>query len=295
MIEKLQEAFIEITYNDNQHRYYCQNKELQSVTKFLSSLKPKFNSEFWSIIKAYQFSGYTVKSKWGNTSSFELFEDNLPYGAESRTVTIFDDHSHLPVTPEDVLEQWKLDGLIGTTRGTYIHDYLENLEKRITDIPKIELIPGMSIGEAVNYVNSIETAKNLCLDYVKFAQQNLIQIAAEFVVGDPRIGLAGRFDRLYFNKNTKEYEIWDFKTDKQLRYKSSFGKLNIFNVPDCEIEKYSLQTSLYKKIIQDNTSLKLGVSRIVWFNLKENKYEIIDCKDYVKLITDNEDNWRAYQ
>ena len=285
MIEKLQETFKDLRYTDTTHKYFTkQGKELQSVTKFLSSLKPRFQSEFWSVIKAYQFSGYNVKSKWGNFSSFELFEEGLPFGAESRTVTIFDDHSHLKVTPQDVLEQWKLDALIGNTRGTYVHKYLEDLEHRRVDVPKTELIEGMSTAEAVNYVNSLNVARNLCLDYVEYAQENLILIVAEYPIYDEELGLAGTFDRLYFNKQTEEYEIWDFKTDKQLRTKSSFGKLAKFDLPDCEFEKYSLQTSMYKKMVQDNTGVKLGTSRVVWFNLKEKVWEIIDCADYVNLI-----------
>ena len=46
MIEKLQEAFKDLRYADAQHKYFTkQGKELQSVTKFLSGLKPKFQSE----------------------------------------------------------------------------------------------------------------------------------------------------------------------------------------------------------------------------------------------------------
>ena len=291
MIEQLQEGFKDIWYNDAQHKYHhikgWETTELQSVTKFLSNLKPEFNNEFWPIIKAYQFSGYDVKSSWNNVTSFRLFEPDL---MEFREVSIYDDHSHLTVTPEDVKHQWHMDSTIGKTRGTYIHNYLERLEDRKTDIPKTELIEGMSTAEAVNYVNSIKTAQELCLEYVKYAKENLILIVSEFPVGDLKLGLAGTFDRLYFNKQTKQYEIWDFKTDKQIRYKSSFGKLKLFNLPDCEFEKYSLQTSLYKKIIEDNLNIKLGESRIVWFNLKEKKYEIITCTDYVNKITTLKNN-----
>lgn len=287
MIEQLQESFKDITYNDGQHRYFYKgNTELQSVTKYIGTLKPLFNSSFWSILKAYQFSGYEVKSIWKNFSEFRLFEPGLPFGAEFRTVSIFDDTSHLTVSPDDVKKQWERDSNTGKLRGTYIHNYLENLENRVIDVPKTELPEGISTAEAVNYVNSIKIGKELCLEFVKYAQENLILIVSEFTIGDPRIGLAGRFDRLYFNKSTKEYEIWDFKTDKQIRYKSSFGNLAKFNLPDCEFEKYSLQTSIYKKIIQDCTGVQLGTSRVVWFNLKENKYEIIDCADYTQLITE---------
>ena len=287
MIEQLQTKFQHILYNDKYHRYFTkEGVELTSVTKFLSSLKPKFNSIFWSTIKAYEFSGYTVKSNWNNFTTFRLFLPDLEYGAEFKMVSIYDDHSHLSVTPEDVLAQWNVDSDVGKTRGTYIHNYLEDRENRVTDIPQIEIPEGMNVGQSINYVNSLKTAKILCDEFVQYAQKNLILVAAEFSVGDERLGLAGRFDRLYFNRETEKYEIWDFKTDKQIRYKSSFGKLRLFELPDCEFEKYSLQTSLYKKIIEDATGVELGESKIVWFNLKENKWEIIVCKDYTKMISE---------
>lgn len=296
MIELLQSKFKDIKYLDSKHQYFTTDGvELQSVTQFLSSLKPKFNSRYWSINKAYTFSGYKVKTIWNDFFKFILLSDEE--GAQGTYVYLDDDHSHLLVTPEDVLNQWNLDSLVGRTRGSYLHDYLDKLESRVLDIPHIEIPNGLETGQAINYFNSLKAAQELCLDYVEYAQENLILVAAEFIIGDPKIGLAGRFDRLYFNKSTKKYEIWDFKTDKQIRYKSSFGNLNLVNLPDCEFEKYSLQTSIYKKMIQDTIGVELGDSRIVWFNLKENKWEILVCKDYISLINtlNLEDTRKSYQ
>jgi len=291
MIEKLQLAFKDIKYHDGQHRYFHSNgTELTSVTKFLGSLKPKFNSEFWSTLKAYEFSGYRVKSIWNDFTKFMIFYD--PDSPHGEYVYLENDHSHLKVTPEDVLQQWSADSTIGKTRGTYVHNYLENLENRVTDVPKTEIPDGLETGQAINYFNSLKAAQGLCQDFAEYAKEKLILVAAEFTVGDPKLKLAGRFDRLYLNLETKMYEIWDFKTDNQIRYKSNFGKLKLFDLPDCEFEKYSLQTSLYKKMIQDATGIELGESKIVWFNLKENTWEIIQAKNYTSLIDSiDENNW----
>lgn len=288
MIEQLNKAFRDINYLDSKHKYvHSDGTELQSVTKFLSSLKPKFESEFWATYKAYQFSGYDVKMIWGNYLEFYLIKDE-----QKHLVYLNDDHSHLKVTPEMVQEQWALDNVIGTTRGSYIHKFLETKELRKLDLISKELPEGISTPQAINYINSLKVAEKLCGDFLEFARENLVLVAAEYWVGDKDLGLAGTFDRLYYNINAQEYQIWDFKTDKKLRYNSTFGKLDIFDLSDCEIEKYSLQTSFYKKIIEDNTSIKLGTSHIVWFNLKQEQLEIIPCSDYVKLITDNYDHYR---
>ena len=295
MIKELQTAFKDILYHDGSHKYYHEDQELTSVTKFLSQLKPKFNEDFWATYKAYEFSGYKVKMIWNNYQKFLTSQSIAEPIHFDNTVFLNDDHSHLKVQPNDVKIQWKLDSLVGTTRGTFIHNYLETLENRILDEPKIEIPLGLGTGQGINYFNSLLQAKELCKKYVEWAKENLILVAAEFSIGDPKLGLAGRFDRLYFNLQTNQYEIWDFKTDKQLRYKSSFGKLQLFNIPDCEFEKYSLQTSLYKMIIEDNLNIKLGESKIVWFNLKENLYEIIPTTNYVQLIKNiNHDDWSAY-
>lgn len=286
MILQLQDKFKDILYNDQQHRYFTRNgQELTSVTKFLGSLKPKFNSKFWSTFKAYQFSGYNAKFIWNEFNKFLICSSTNPEAIHFDTmVYLDDDHSHLKVLPEDVLTQWEIDSSVGKTRGTYIHGFLDNLENRVTDIPKIEFPENLETGAAINYFNSLETAKKLCYEYEEWARENLILAASEFVVGDPILGLAGRFDRLYFNKSTEKFEIWDFKTDKQIRYKSSFGKLAKFDLPDCEFVKYSLQTSLYRKFIQDALNVELGESKIVWFNLKENRWEIIQTENYINLI-----------
>lgn len=293
MIEKLQTQFANIMYHDQSHTYICDGQPLMSITKYLSSLKGKFHQEFWSTLKAYEFSGYKVKSIWNEYNKFLIAKSDEEPICYDDTVYLGDDHSHLTISPEAVKEQWANDSLVGTTRGTFIHNYLEKLEARITDEPNIEVPSCLNTGQGINYYNSLVNAKILCKDYVEWARKNLILVAAEFSIGDPKLGLAGRFDRLYLNRVTGKYEIWDFKTDKQIRYKSSFGKLKVFDLPDCEFEKYSLQTSYYRKIIEDSLEVTLGESKIVWFNLKENKWEIIQTKNYVPLITSVYENTRT--
>lgn len=116
MIEQLQTAFKDVLYNDQQHRYFTRNGiELQSITKYLGSLKPKFNSHFWSTIKAYEFSGYKVKSIWNQYNKFLISTDAECISYDD-TIYLEDDHTHLKVQPEDVLQQWEQDGIIGKTR-----------------------------------------------------------------------------------------------------------------------------------------------------------------------------------
>lgn len=276
MIKELNSAFKDIVYQDSTHTYFYKDKPLQSVTQFLSSLKQPFDKNYWSVYKAYEFSGFTVKMIWNAKTSFK---------ANDKIVYLHDDHTHLKVQPEQVLEQWEIEARTGTTRGTYVHDYLENLEKRLLDpIPLPDL--SLSILDTIKFYQSLKKAEDLCKRWYAETKQYLIPIAMEAIIGDPELGLAGRFDRLYFNITSQRYEIWDFKTDKKINYENKYSKLEKFNLPDCEYEKYSLQVSLYKKIIEDNLQIKLGTSRIVHFNIKEDSWTILDAKDYTQLLTD---------
>lgn len=313
MIKELNSAFSNIFYKDSTHQYFAidSKKELLSVTKFLGKLKPEFNKKYWTVYKAYEFSGYQVKYIW-NSSSYFLAADTYWESSQINTdtgeeeiikdyqyvqINLSDNHDHLKVTPDQVAEQWRIDSLVGTTRGSYLHNYLENRENRLLDDPQIPTIQDLTTVQQIVFFNSIKSGIKICDSFLEYQAANLVPVAMEYTVADIQLGLAGRFDRLYFNKLTEEYEIWDFKTDKKISHKGrSSNKFKIFNVADCEIEKYSLQTSLYKHIIEKNTGIKLGTSRIVHIDLKNNEYKIHDCKDYTQLIIDKTDeiSWSTH-
>lgn len=299
MILELNDKFRDFKYRDSDHSYFHKDIKLMSVTQFLGKIKPKFDKEYWSVRKAYQFSGFQVKRDWRSMTEFYVADTYFTNGDGDQdwqyyTVSIYDDHSHLKVKPEDVLAQWAIDNQIGVTRGTYIHNYLECKERNLLDDPTIPNVPNAGIVTQVKYFNSISQASKICDQFLEYQNENLVPVGIECIVGNLELGLAGRFDRLYFNKLTQEYEIWDFKTDKQIRFKSEYKtKISLFNIPDCEYEKYSLQTSMYRYMIEQQLNCKLGTSRVVHINLKENNYQIIDCKDYTDLINNKKDeiNW----
>ena len=65
--------------------------------------------------------------------------------------------------------------------------------------------------------------------------------------------------------------------------------MDVFGVSDCTFEKYSLQTSLYKYIIESNINEKIGQSKIVYFNIRNKEWSIIPTTDYSQLIKEKSD------
>lgn len=284
MIKELNYAFKDIIYYDSTHSYFCQNQKLTSITTLLKNLSTPFDENYWCVYKAYEYSGFTVKMIWHSRTSFK---------ANDKIINLYDDHSSLKVSPEQVLLQWERESLTGSTRGTYIHSYLESLEQRLGDpipLPNIDL-PTI---DTIKFYQSLSKAEFLCKDWYNTTKNYLIPIQLEGIVGDSEKGIAGRFDRLYFNINTQEYEIWDFKTDKKISRENKYSKFKVFNLPECEFVKYSLQVSFYKKIIEDALQIKIGQSKIVHFDIKNEQWSIIEAADYTQLIQDSHDNWTTY-
>lgn len=294
--KELEVAFKDYIFNSNGHIYthVPTNKNLKSVTSFLKSITPAFNVEFWSTLKAFEYSGYTITKKDQPKNTFYI---------NAKTEIIVGqtdiDSFNLSFPVKQVLRDWKEKNSIGTSRGTYLHNLLEQLDRRnITyrnpyddcdetakEVLDRECVTSLSKGYGYfdPIRNTFEIIKGLAYQF-KRETDFLIPVACEYIVGDINLGLCGTFDRLYYNESSGEYEIWDFKTDKEIKFSNKYDKFKLFNLDACEFEKYCLQTSLYKLIIQENTPIQLGESYIVHFDWKTDKYEILKTNDYTNLI-----------
>lgn len=306
---QLELAFADVTYSDISHSYRNIKKDYTfiSVTQFLGKLKPAFHELKWSTWRAFQYNGYTTSlTKKGFTAK----KDDVKYSIVPGETDL--KPFNLKPSVEDVVKEWNLERDLGTSRGSYLHACLENLDKR--DVTVLDNKPYCT-ERVLNVLENeyyrfrenntshytlpeqeiqvgFETLNSLARKF-KSENEYLIPIASEFVVGDVDLGIAGKFDSLYYNLRSQQYEIWDYKNDKKLERSNQYGKIALFDLDDCEFEKYSLQTSLYKYIIEKNTPIKLGTSHIVHFKFRDNSYDIIPCNDYTELIKEklNDKHW----
>ena len=77
---------------------------------------------------------------------------------------------------------------------------------------------------------------------------------SEKIVFDPEINVAGTIDLLGKNKDTGDYIIVDWKTNKRIRFDNEYGEnflAPIQDLPDCEFNLYGLQLSMYEKILKN--------------------------------------------
>jgi ATP-dependent exoDNAse (exonuclease V) beta subunit len=189
------------------------------------------------------------------------------------------------VSVEEMLAEWEFKGDFSRTKGTLLHNYAENHWQNKV-LPLDYTLYDERFGEGLMKERLEECIRMFEEFYLK-AQKNLIPIAMELVIGDAELGVGGMVDCLFWNDKYKEYQIWDYKTNKEIAEYSKYRKrmkapINFLH--DCELEAYSIQLNLYKYIIQKNTDIKIGKCFLVHIHEEQEQYNVIECKEYQEII-----------
>lgn len=240
--------FNEVKYYDEPHKYYLNDKQLTSVTTLIHKYENEFNEEYWSDIKSKEFN----------------------------------------ISQNEIKYAWKFINEKATIKGSIIHDYAENIF-----LNKIFPYPKLYIENKFGYdpiYEDYKKTKGYVDNFYRICKNKLIPIKTEFIVYDKQYLVGGMVDILFWNIKESEFQIWDYKTNKNFSFESKNGENltgKLFLLEDCDLEKYSLQLSAYKYIIEKNTSLKLGKSYLVWFSSSNDDFKIIETKNreyYIKEI-----------
>ena len=188
------------------------------------------------------------------------------------------------VTKEEILSEWKYKADFSCEKGTLFHDYAENyLNNKVFPYPKEKIVKILGNNDVEEV---FEKLKVLFHKFYDESYGKLIPIKSEVVVGDEELGICGMVDQLFWNVKSEELQIWDWKTNKEIKRNNRWQKFKdpISHLDVCEFNTYSLQLSLYKYLMEKNTNLKIGDCYIVWFNEKNDNYEPIKCRDYTEEI-----------
>jgi ATP-dependent exoDNAse (exonuclease V) beta subunit len=195
------------------------------------------------------------------------------------------------VSVNQILEQWEYNKNYSCHKGSEFHLYVENfLERRFAPLNRdsvVELISG-SAGynkeDLEGYYQEMALLIRNFKNFYDWWKEDHILIKSEFVVGDKRSKVCGTIDNLSYNKKTKEFAIFDYKTNKKINRKNDYGEnlLEPFDhIPKCELAKYSLQLWLYKLIIERNSPFQVGDLGIIWV-AGQDDYEFLKPTDYRK-------------
>jgi hypothetical protein len=282
-------VFNNIKYYDEPHKYYINGKQMLSCTTFIHKFQEDFEANVnkpdrWAEKQGHIFHPKSMADKSAHKRNFYPMEGD-PYGRPDYSKPKPKEEW---VTEADVQAEWDYLNNHATFEGSCLHDFAENyLSNRIFPTPKMS-------PEGLHFNEIAETYKILKQQFINFydvsvAQGKLIPVRSELVVGDEELGITGMVDQLFWNVKEQCLQIWDWKTNTVLNLINKFGNKMLYilwMLDDCEFSTYSLQLSVYKRIIERNTNLKLGDSYLVWFNEENPDYQIIKCDDYTHLVDD---------
>lgn len=189
-----------------------------------------------------------------------------------------------PTTPEQLIAEWDLSGKISTELGCALHSYIEaSLANKFARYPADEIKKAFQ-GEDPVFQRYTKVCTQFDAMRDKF-RGKMIPVASELVVGDPSTMICGIIDQLFWNKTANEFQIWDWKTNKELKMSSQF-MLNdpLGHVSTSDVDKFSLQVSFYKKIFTKMTGIPIGNCYICWFSSEREAGQIIPVKDMSREV-----------
>lgn len=279
--------FNHIKYYDEPHKYYINGKQMLSCTTFIHKFEEDFESNVdkpdrWAERQGHFYKPKSMADKSAHKRNFYPMEGD-PYGRPDYSKPKPPEEC---VTEADVNAEWLYKNHHATFEGSTLHDYIENyLSNRIFPYPKMS-------PEGLHFKEIEETFKILKQQFLNFyevsvAAGKLIPVRSELVVGDEEWGVTGMIDQLFWNVKEQKLQIWDWKTNTIINMLNKFGNKMLYilwMLDACEFTTYSLQLSVYKRILQRNTNLELGDSYLVWFNEENPDYQIIKTEDYTHLV-----------
>jgi len=293
MILELQNEFRNFIFTEKDHSYVdtTTGEQIISVTTLLKRLKQPFDSNFWSLYTALKRNNIKVAPRYPNSIVVE--------GKSMSIEDIQKSFYNLNPSIEDIKQEWAISSMIGTTLGTYLHNSMEyKFMRKNLDQPLPEFVTNLSVKDAIKYIKSRELLSEMADSFYNDFIKIYTPIVTEFIVGDTDLKIAGTFDLLVYNNETNEVELWDYKTDKEIRFNSEYNnKIEAFDIDDCEYNKYSLQLSIYKYLIEKNTSIKISKCNIAHFSYRTDRLDIIpisDLTEAVKEFFENEHNKSIY-
>lgn len=195
------------------------------------------------------------------------------------------------VSQLEVLEEWRVENLHSTIKGSMIHEFAQSLWEEkdyiftYDDLPecidKKRLMKELLImsNQAINFYNDYKDLYEL--------------VGCEIYLGVPDYDECGATDMILKNKFSDEILILDFKSNKKIEYESFGHKkmlipLNKFE--DCNFIHYSLQLSAYSYKLEYMTGIKAKEKLIVYFDCTKENYQIIEPLELnkeVKIIYEN--------
>lgn len=252
ILQRIEKAFGKYSFIEDGHYYLCNGKRVGiSTTGLISQYEQEFDSDSISQM---------VANKRG-------------------------------ITQQEVLEEWRIENLHSTIKGSMIHEFAQSLwERKEYKFDYSNVPPEIDLDRLKSDIKKLTPqAINFYNDYKDMYEL----IGCEIYLGDEDYDECGATDQMMLNKYTGGIAIIDYKTNKKIEYESYKHKkmlIPLHKFDDCNYVHYSFQLGDYKLKFEKNTNLKVDETFIVYFNTNADNYEIIEplnMENEVEKILEN--------
>lgn len=194
----------------------------------------------------------------------------------------------------EVLEEWRIENLHSTIKGSMIHEFAQSLWEGKDYIFKYDNIP-----DEINIRRLQEellVMSNQAVNFYKDYKDLYDLVGCEIYLGVPDFDECGATDMLLKNKFTDELLVIDFKSNKRIDYES-FGhkkmKVPLQKYEDCNYIHYSIQLNAYSYKIEYMTGIKVKEKLLIYFDCTKDNYEVIEPLEMKKEVIEIYENRRV--
>lgn len=145
------------------------------------------------------------------------------------------------VSQDEIKERWAKINKTACKYGTKMHSVAERIFNG-EFVDDSTFTPDEQV--VFNQINTV----------VKKMKSKPYEYESEKIVYDPSINVAGTIDLLGRNKDTGDYVLMDWKTNKRIRMDNEWGDTflsPVDDLPDCEFSLYGLQLTMYERILKE--------------------------------------------
>ena len=198
------------------------------------------------------------------------------------------------ISQKEVLDEWKKENEFSCIKGSCIHLKAQSLWMG-TDYE----IDYNTIDDAIDkdrLKKEYDIMSKQATDFYNDYKDMYDMIQDEFIVWSKEFDIAGSIDGIMYNKNTQQCCILDFKSNKDLQFKSKYRKkmkVPLHELDDVNGQHYYVQLSIYKYLIEKYTNIKVDELFIVYFNINADSYEIIEIPYLKKEVEEILENRRV--
>ena len=198
------------------------------------------------------------------------------------------------ISQKEVLDEWKKENEFSCIKGSCIHLKAQSLWMG-TDYE----IDYNTIDDTIDkdrLKKEYDIMSKQATDFYNDYKDMYDMIQDEFIVWSKEFDIAGSIDGIMYNKNTQQCCILDFKSNKDLQFKSKYRKkmkVPLHELDDVNGQHYYVQLSIYKYLIEKYTNIKVDELFIVYFNINSDNYEIIEIPYLKKEVEEILENRRV--